>query len=65
VMIDGRLPLHLKTQRGQPYGSVRQCCERCGLMLDANGAWTADEAVYSDPPDPFVRCDEPPVEPAS
>jgi len=22
--------LHLRTQRNQPYGSVRLCCERCG-----------------------------------
>lgn len=25
--------LHLMTQDGQPYGSERRCCERCGLML--------------------------------
>ena len=25
-------PLHLVTQTGQPYGSVRRCCERCGRM---------------------------------
>jgi hypothetical protein len=25
--------LHLKTQRGQPYGSERRCCERCGAMI--------------------------------
>lgn len=23
--------LHLVTQRDQPYGSVRRCCEKCGL----------------------------------
>jgi hypothetical protein len=22
--------IHLITQRGQPYGSTRKCCERCG-----------------------------------
>lgn len=27
------ITLHLKTQRNQPYGSVRRCCEMCGLML--------------------------------
>jgi len=25
--------LHLMTQRGQPMGSERRCCERCGLMM--------------------------------
>ena len=25
--------LHLMTQRDQPYGSVRRCCEMCGLMM--------------------------------
>lgn len=45
--------LHLMTQRDQPYGSVRKCCERCGLMLVSrpdsfwlSNAWTADEAAY-------------------
>lgn len=27
--------LHLMTQRGQPTGSRRKCCENCGLMLVA------------------------------
>jgi hypothetical protein len=27
--------LHLMTQRGQPMGSRRKCCENCGLMLVA------------------------------
>lgn len=27
--------LHLMTQRNQPYGSVRKCCEHCGVMLVA------------------------------
>lgn len=25
--------LHLMTQRDQPYGSERRCCEVCGLMM--------------------------------
>ena len=25
--------VHLVTQRGQPYGSVRRCCEICGIMV--------------------------------
>ena len=27
--------LHLMTQRDQPMGSRRKCCENCGLMLVA------------------------------
>ena len=27
--------LHLRTQQDQPYGSVRKCCERCGLAMFA------------------------------
>lgn len=45
--------LHLMTQRGQPYGSTRKCCEVCGLMLVARDksfwdkhAWTDDEGEY-------------------
>lgn len=46
--------LHLKTQRGQPYGSERRCCEECGRMiwgssLPPGHAWTSDPAVYADP----------------
>lgn len=47
--------LHLMTQRGQPYGSERRCCERCGLMLVARSpefwakhAWTDDPEQYHD-----------------
>lgn len=25
--------LHLMTQRDQPYGSERRCCEMCGSMM--------------------------------
>lgn len=25
--------IHLLGQVGQPYGSVRRCCERCGIMI--------------------------------
>lgn len=45
--------LHLMTQRGQPYGSERRCCESCGLMLVSRPdsfwtkhAWTNDPALY-------------------
>lgn len=45
--------LHLMTQRGQPYGSQRKCCERCGLMMVARPdsfwrehTWTDEERLY-------------------
>ena len=45
--------LHLMTQRDQPYGSVRKCCEQCGLMMVArpddfwlSHAWTDDPKEY-------------------
>jgi hypothetical protein len=25
--------VHLKTDRGQPYGSERRCCNHCGIMI--------------------------------
>ena len=52
--------LHLMTQRDQPYGSVRQCCERCGKMLGhvPSEPWTSQPHVYADPPPPFRRCDD-------
>jgi len=54
--------LHLKTQRGQPYGSVRRCCERCGVMVGVDtGAWTFDPDVWRAPPLGYVACDVPPA----
>jgi len=50
--------LHLMTQRNQPYGSVRRCCENCGLMMVRRDAafwklhtWVAKEALYKAQPD--------------
>lgn len=47
--------LHLMTQRGQPYGSVRRCCEHCGLMMVGRAdsfwqehAWVDDPQEYHD-----------------
>ncbi|HEY0915672.1 MAG TPA: hypothetical protein VGE22_12445 [Solimonas sp.] len=55
--------LHLMTQRGQPYGSVRRCCERCGLMLVARPdsfwrehTYTDDEALYRHHPAEAPHC---------
>lgn len=42
------ITLHLMTQRGQPYGSVRRCCERCGLMLVARPLAFWDAHAYAD-----------------
>lgn len=52
--------LHLITQRDQPYGSRRKCCERCGAMASRDpsfGAFTDEENVYAAPPDDYVPCD--------
>ena len=45
--------LHLMTQRDQPYGSVRKCCEICGSMMVARpdsfwlkNTWTDDPAQF-------------------
>jgi len=51
--------LHLKTQSGQPYGSVRKCCERCGFMLAGQAgeeAWTSDEREWNRPPTGYTNC---------
>jgi hypothetical protein len=62
--------LHLMTQRDQPYGSVRKCCERCGLMMVARPdsfwrqhAWTDVPGDYrhwpagsANVPDELVPC---------
>lgn len=35
--------LHYMTQRNQPYGSERRCCEQCGVMI-----WGASAPPYTD-----------------
>lgn len=37
---------HLLTQDGQPYGSVRKCCERCGLAIPEINPSTRDDIWY-------------------
>ena len=59
--------LHLMTQRGQPMGSERRCCENCGLMMVGRDAafwrehsWTDEPANYKDGPaegEDFTTCD--------
>lgn len=48
--------LHLITQRGQPYGSYRYCCERCGDMHVEGMKYTERESVYNTPHDGYVTC---------
>lgn len=55
--------LHLMTQRDQPYGSVRRCCERCGLMMVARPdsfwlehAYTEEEQHYHDKHKGYQTC---------
>ena len=40
--------LHLVTQRNQPYGSSRKCCERCGLAIThfEDGAYCTEAEWY-------------------
>jgi hypothetical protein len=41
------ITLHLITQDGQPYGSVRRCCEACGVMRsNAFGVYTTDRGLF-------------------
>jgi hypothetical protein len=50
--------IHLKTQRNQPYGSVRLSCERCGVILIGDAPrWVDSEKRYESLPVEFVRCD--------
>jgi hypothetical protein len=35
--------LHIMTQKNQPYGSQRRCCERCGEMI-----WGCNRPNYTD-----------------
>jgi hypothetical protein len=62
------MSLHLVTQNGQPFGSVRRCCEMCGLavcsIVDKVGeALTENEKQYNDSP---LNCwkELPPTHPA-
>lgn len=53
--------LHLMTQHGQPYGSVRRCCERCGAMISLSvdyGACTDEPETYASPPDGYEPCED-------
>lgn len=47
--------LHLMTQRNQPYGSERRCCESCGLMLVARPSAFWLKHAWTDSPDDFQQ----------
>jgi len=49
------ITLHLMTQDGQPYGSERRCCERCGLMLVGRTGHFWSEHTWTDEPSKFRR----------
>lgn len=51
--MDNNDVLHLVTQRRQPYGSVRRCCEMCGQMAGPYSFgdqlnWTDEEEEWRD-----------------
>jgi hypothetical protein len=49
-------PTHVIDQAGQPYGSERRCCNRCGQMLVPGMIVVDSVAAWSDLP-PERRCD--------
>lgn len=49
--------VHLVTQRDQPYGSVRRCCEVCGRVPHEPDSYTDDPAKFGAMPDGFVTCE--------
>ena len=48
--------LHLMTQRNQPYGSVRKCCELCGLMMQDGLYYVGYEKDYTEEVAKEVGC---------
>lgn len=48
--------LHLVTQRGQPAGSVRKCCEVCGRMCWSGQAGSAKR--WTDDPDAWAAASD-------
>lgn len=47
--------LHLMTQRDQPYGSRRKCCERCGLMMVGRPDSFWKQHTWTDEPTHYKR----------
>ena len=53
--------VHLITQRDQPYGSVRLCCELCGAYGKIDGKthfYVETETEFSELPEGHVRCND-------
>ena len=49
--------LHLMTQRNQPYGSERRCCEVCGRMIASTTfPYTDDPDLYQNPGPNYIPC---------
>jgi len=49
--------LHWKTQDDQSYGSVRLCCNQCGILVGSEMYWTESRAVFENPPYGYIQCD--------
>lgn len=53
--------VHLITQRNQPYGSVRRCCELCGAYGKIDGKthfYVVYEEEFNELPEGYVRCND-------
>ena len=49
------ITLHLMTQRDQPCGSQRKCCEKCGVMLVMRPDTFWLKHTWTDKPEHFKR----------
>ena len=58
MAVTGIIVVHLITQRDQPYGSVRRCCERCGAMhgLGYELTHVTNEVAFHTLPLPYMAC---------
>lgn len=59
VVVSSPITLHLITQRDQPYGSVRKCCEACGAygaLKEPDNAWTDEPETHAKPPPEYRAC---------
>ncbi len=49
--------IHLRSQVGQPYGSVRRCCNYCGVMLvGPEPKWVEWEEELRNLPNGYINC---------
>ena len=57
VSVEEVTVVHLRSQAGQPYGSVRLCCNMCGTALLGDAPkWVEYESDYESLPAGHVRC---------